>query len=39
MTAAQDAATWGAEVGAAATLGKPFEVESLLNTVSRLTRD
>ena len=38
MTAAQDAANWGQEIGAAATVGKPFEVDSLLSTVDRLIR-
>jgi len=37
MTAARDAGQWGGEVGAAATLGKPFGLEELLAVVERLT--
>lgn len=37
MTAAQDAFTWGAEVGATATLAKPFELADLIATVERVT--
>lgn len=37
MTAARDAGQWGREVGAAATLGKPFGLEELLDVVERLT--
>ena len=37
MTAARDAGQWGREVGAAATLGKPFGLEELLEVVERLT--
>jgi CheY-like chemotaxis protein len=36
MTAAQDAQRWAAEVGAAATLAKPFDIDALLQTVERL---
>ena len=35
VTAARDAATWGAEVGAVAFLAKPFELEELLALVDR----
>jgi two-component system, chemotaxis family, chemotaxis protein CheY len=36
MTAAQDAGAWGDQVGAVATLAKPFELVDLLDTVERL---
>jgi two-component system, chemotaxis family, chemotaxis protein CheY len=36
MTAARDAGEWGREVGAAASLGKPFGLQDLLDTVSSL---
>jgi CheY-like chemotaxis protein len=36
MTAAQDAAAWAAEIGAAGYLAKPFELPALLDMVERL---
>jgi DNA-binding response OmpR family regulator len=36
MTAAEDARAWADEIGAAAILPKPFDVDSLLETVERL---
>jgi DNA-binding NtrC family response regulator len=36
MTAAQDAAAWAEQIGAAAVLAKPFDVDNLLDTVERL---
>jgi DNA-binding response OmpR family regulator len=36
MTAAQDAAAWAAEIGAAGHLAKPFDLHDLLATVERL---
>ena len=36
MTAAQDAAAWAAEIGAAGHLAKPFDLLDLLATVERL---
>ena len=36
MTAAQDAAAWAAEIGAAGYLAKPFDLLDLLTTVERL---
>jgi DNA-binding response OmpR family regulator len=36
MTAAQDAAAWAAEIGAAGYLAKPFDLLDLLATVERL---
>jgi CheY-like chemotaxis protein len=38
MTAARDANQWGREVGAAATLGKPFGLQDLLDSVAALVR-
>ncbi|HEU5317677.1 MAG TPA: response regulator [Chloroflexota bacterium] len=38
MTAARDANQWGREVGASATLGKPFGLQDLLDTVTALVR-
>jgi CheY-like chemotaxis protein len=35
VTAAVDAAAWGAQVGAAATVGKPFDLDDLLAVVAR----
>lgn len=36
MTGAQEASTWAAEIGAAACLPKPFEIDQVLDTVSEL---
>jgi CheY-like chemotaxis protein len=36
MTAAEDGRAWAEEIGAAAVLPKPFDVQSLLETVERL---
>jgi DNA-binding response OmpR family regulator len=36
MTGSSDARAWAREIGAAAVLPKPFDVNSLLNTVERL---
>jgi DNA-binding NtrC family response regulator len=36
MTAAQDASAWAEQIGAAAVLAKPFDVDNLLDTVERL---
>ena len=38
MTAAQDARRWAEEVGAAAHLAKPFEIDDLFGVVDRLKR-
>ena len=35
VTAAVDAAAWGAQVGAAATVGKPFDLDDLVAVVAR----
>jgi CheY-like chemotaxis protein len=35
MTAAQDAEAWGDQVGAAATVSKPFDLSDLIDTVER----
>ncbi|GAC1437024.1 MAG: response regulator [Chloroflexota bacterium] len=39
MTAARDAQRWAEEVGATASLAKPFGVDDLLGTVERLCAD
>lgn len=36
MTAAQDASRWATEIGAAAVLAKPFNVQELISIVERL---
>jgi CheY-like chemotaxis protein len=36
MTAAQDARRWAAEIDADAYLGKPFQMDTLLDTVERI---
>lgn len=36
MTAAQDSTRWGAEIGAAAVLPKPFNLDELLALVARI---
>jgi len=38
VTAAVDAAAWGAQIGAAASLGKPFDLDDLLAIVDRYAR-
>jgi CheY-like chemotaxis protein len=38
MTAAADAAAWAAQVGAAAVLPKPFQLDALCAAVERITR-
>ena len=38
MTAAEDASGWAEQIGAAAYLPKPFDVDTLLSTVDRLRR-